>query len=237
MLNHNVNGATLNEDECGCQTQGCPDCAADSASRSEAAAIDGETSATTVACTPWLPSTLAVAHLEIVALDNTVITLRKALGDRDAVIGRKVGYMAQLELAHADDHKRIENLTLTIRELEALILRRDQEIAEKRAAIIYESNVKLDTLARANSLQMSIYELEDRIAGFERDMEGTLKELEIARMDAEKHLNIGAELSDLLNDSGKREDRAHETLMGIRALAESQSLTDNEKVALILRLA
>jgi hypothetical protein len=105
---------------------------------------------------------------------------------------------------------------------------------------------------------MSIYALEDRIAGFERDMSGTVKELDdarehiarlqgslvmmteiadIASKDADKYLNDGAELSDLLRDSGKREDRAHETLMGIRALAESDMLTDAEKVALILRLA
>jgi len=206
-----TNYPMLNEDECGCQTQGCVDCAQDAVARSEADAIDNM-------CQP-------AKHIDA----------------------------------------RYENLTLTIRDLEAAIARRDAELVEKRAAVIYQSNEKLDTLVRANSLQMSIYDLEDRILGYERDMAGTVKELEIARdsnarheahiaelqgslvrmttmaseaaTEADKHLNIGAELSDLLNDSGKREDRMHETLMGIRALAESNSLTDNEKVALILRLA
>jgi hypothetical protein len=60
---------------------------------------------------------------------------------------------------------------------------------------------------------------------------------DVASKDADKHLDNARDLSDLLTDSGKREDRAHETLMGIRALAESNGLTDAEKVALILRLA
>lgn len=267
MLNHNGNGAPLNEDLCGCQTQGCPDCAQDAAtvSRSEADAIDNETSATTPVCMPYLPPTLALAHVEIASLDRHVVTLRKHIADRDALIGRKVAYMTQLELAHADDHKRINNLTLTVRELEALIIKRDEELAEKRASFTYESNARLDTLARANSLQMSIFALEDRLKGYEADMKGTMVSLEDARAsnarheahiaelqgslvmmtemaseaakDADKYMNDGAELSDLLRDSGKREDRMHETLMGIRALAESSGLTDAEKVALILRLA
>jgi len=212
MLNHNANGATLNEDECGCQT-GCNDCAQDAVARAadEAAAIDNM-------CQP-------AKHIDA----------------------------------------RYENLNLVIRDLEAAIARRNTELVEKRMLLTYQSNMHFDAIARAESLQMSIDTLEDRIHGYERDMSGTVKELEDARdsnarkdediaelqsslvmmtemaseaaKDADKHLNIGAELSDLLNDSGKREDRMHETLMGIRALAESNSLTDNEKVALILRLA
>jgi len=280
MLNHNGTGTgngNLDDwrtDLCGCHDLECADCREDAAregAMDEASAVDGETSAPTTpvvseadaidnqfgwpttpaACKPYLPSTLAFAHMEIVSLDAAVTTLRKHIAERDQIIGRKVAYLTQLELAFNDAEKRIENLTITTRELEAMIIKRDEEIATKRAAVIYESNQKLDAFSRANSLQMSIYALEDRIAGHEADMKGTLArvaELEsslvmmteiadVAAKDADKYLNDGAELSDLLRDSGKREDRAHETLMGIRALAESDMLTDAEKVALILRLA
>ena len=263
-----TNYPRTNEDECGCQTLNCFDCAQDAVARtaSEANAIDNMVTATTpVVCTPYLPSTLPFAHMEIVTLDGMVVTLRGLISERDAIIGRKIAYLTQLELAHADDAKRINNLTLTIRELEALIIKRDAELTEKRAAVTYESNAKLDTLARANSLQMSIFTLEDRIKGYEADMSGTVKELEDARdsnarkddhieelksslammteiasaaaKDADAHLNTGAELSDMLDASGKREDHMYETLQGIKALAESNALTDAEKVALILRLA
>jgi chromosome segregation ATPase len=270
MLNHNGTGNASLEDLCGCQDLACKDCAADAArvgAVSEGSAVDGETSAPTtpVACTPYLPPTLVLAHLEIASLDRHVVTLRKHIAQRDALIGSKVAYMTQLELAHVDDHKRIENLTLTVRELEALVIKRDAELTEKRSLLTYVSNMHFDAVARADSLQTSIETLEGRIRGYERDMSGTVKELEDARdsnarkaehvaelqsslvmmtemaseaaKDADKYMNDGAELSQLLHDSGKREDRAHETLMGIRALAESDSLTDAEKVALILRLA
>jgi len=255
------------EDLCGCQDIGCSDCREDAArtgAMDEAAAIDGACAAPSPSRTPHLPTTLPFAHMEIVSLNDQIGTLRKHIAERDAIIGRKVAYLTQLELAHADDAKRIENLVLTTRELEAAIVRRDEELVVKRTSLMHEINAKLDALARANSLQMSIYALEDRILGYERDMSGTVKELEDARdsnarkdehiaelqsslvmmtemaseaaKDADKHLNIGAELSDLLTDSGKREDHAYETIAGIRALATSESLSDHERIALILRL-
>ena len=197
---------------------------------SEGFAVDSETSATTpVARTPYLPTLLPVAHVEIVSLNCEVTLLRKHI---------------------SDDAKRMENLSLTVRELESAIIKRDAEIAEKRAMVIHHSNETLNAEARCESLQLNVDVLRekvtrrdetieewrgehadactnvkylaDRVKSLEADMAGTLDNV--------------SELSRLLEASGRREDRSHETLMGITALAESAALTDAEKVALILRL-
>jgi len=225
-----------NEDECGCQTEGCNDCMQDAVGR-QADADAREAAALDSMCQP-------AKHI------------------RDVV-----------------NNARYENLTLTVRELEAAIARRDGELVEKRAQAIADSNYKRDAEAAITRLQddlenyrtdlgnarfriaklaesgvrksRQIVDLESRVEAFEKDMAGTMASLEasqwalklmtetaeLASTDADKHMDNARDLSDLLSDSGKREDRAHETIMGIRALAESNMLTDAEKVALILRLA
>lgn len=101
------------------------------------------------------------------------------------------------------------------------------------------------------TLNDEITSLMGRIDGYEKDMASTLEHIEelksslrmmteiadVAARDADKHGADVRDLSRMLESSGKREDRMHETLMGVRALAESNALTDHEKVALILRLA
>lgn len=247
---------------------------------SEAAVIDNEAgaAATPIARTPYLPTTLPMAHVEIVSLNCEVTLLRKHISERDAIIGRKVAYLTQLELAAKYESERMENLSLTVRDLEAALIKRDAELVEKRTALIYQSNQTINAEARVESLQMCVDTLRDkvtrrdetieeltgehadarsnvqhlmeRIDGYERDMAGTLERIaelesslammieiaDVAAKDADKNLDNARDLSVLLDDSVKREDRAHETLIGIRAFAESTSLCDHEKVALILRL-
>jgi chromosome segregation ATPase len=193
-----------NEDECGCQTIGCPDCAQDQVARQadEAAAIDSM----------FMPTT--TKHIDA----------------------------------------RIESLTLTVRDLESAIARRNTELFDKRAALIHESNKSRDLEGQVESLKKSIDTLTWRLKGYEKDMSGTMfvldgARLEIAELKAslqamtdlaeqegDAHQSVSQELSDMLEKSGRREDEQYETLMGVRALAQSDMLTDAEKVSLILRM-
>jgi len=263
--NPNSNGAPLAEDLCGCQSINCSDCAEDAVhgdakdlygyydarreGASEADAVDGETNAPTATFTgaseaaavdgmwgefvapakPYLPSTLAFSHMEIVSLDREITRLRKHIADRDAIIGRKVAYLTQLELAHADDHKRIENLTLTTRELEALIIKRD-------TSLMHEINEKIDAEARAESLQQSVTALENKIADNDIAFRIMSEVSSVATSDAEKYMDDARSLNEMLDDSIKRENHAYQTIAGVRALATSDTLTDEERIALILRL-
>lgn len=162
----------------------------------EAAAIDNESGAAGVikARTPYLPTTLPIAHVEIVSLNCEVTLLRKRISERDWLV-------EELKGEHADAVSNVQYLM-------------------------------------------------DRINNYERDMASTLEHIEelksslammteiadVASRDADKNLDNARDLSVLLDDSGKREDRAYETLLGVRAFAESDALSDHEKVALILRL-
>ena len=91
--------------------------------------------------------------------------------------------------------------------------------------------------ARADGLEGRVAELESSLANSQLALKIMSENLTSASSDAERYMDDARELSEMLTESTKREDRMHETLMGIRALAESNGLTDAEKVALILRLA
>ena len=91
--------------------------------------------------------------------------------------------------------------------------------------------------ARADGLEGRVAALESSLADSQLALKIMSEVGTSASSDAERYMDDARELSEMLTESTKRENRMHETLMGIRALAESNGLTDAEKVALILRLA
>ena len=233
----------------------------------EAAAVDGMFSAPAkpAARTPFLPMTLPFAHAEIMSLCDEITTLRGHARERAQIVCDQIVRVRELNADVKDNHVRIEGLKATVRDLEVAIYKRDAELVEKRAMVIHHSNQTLNAEARVEGLQMCVDVLTEKVARRDETIEewrgehadaltnvqhlaDHIEELksslammteiaDVAARDADKHLDNARDLSQLLDDSGKREDRSHETLMGIRALAESAGLSDHEKVALILRLA
>lgn len=138
----------------------------------EGAAIDGETSAEAVrARTPYLPYSLAFAHVEIVSLNCEVALLRKHLNERDDALTHKIDQLISadvyLRIAQGDCETLIEVRVAheaRIKELEGAIYKRDAELVEKRTALIYASNQFLDAKARVESLQMCVTTLDGKVA-------------------------------------------------------------------------
>ena len=193
---------------------------------SEAVAIDNETAITPVRVLPLVTLT---CHEIIIAQDASLASAARDVYVKSQVILELDATVTLLEDAcndHEQDNERMN----------AEIERHLEQIEE--------------LTGEHNDAASNVASLLARVTAYEADMEGTLKALADARKasvilldaadtaskDADRAVASAKLLQTMLDASGKREDEQYETLMGVRALAQSDMLTDAEKVALILRM-
>ena len=222
------------------------------------------TPAVPAASTVWLPQSLPFAHAAILNLNDVVQSMNKhvkaqaeinsdlVIRIRDLNEDVRAGHtrIAELNAELAEKRTRIDGLTLAVRDLESAIYKRDAEIAQKSAMVIHHSNETQNAEARVESLQMNVDVLREKVARRDETIEEWKGEhadaltnvqyladrVKSMESDMSGTLDNARELAQLLDASGKREDRMHETIIGVRAFAESDTLSDHEKVALIVRL-
>lgn len=144
----------------------------------------------------------------------------------------------------------IEELDATVTLLEEAINDMEREDERMHAEIDRHLEQIEELTGEHADAASNVASLLPRLEALEADMVGTLAALEDARRanvillemadtaskDADRAVAVSVSFQKMLDASGKREDEQYETLMGVRALASSDCLTDGEKVALILRM-